>query len=752
MLLAVLSLAGAFALVFSGAATLALRRRLRHLGARLEERERDLRESQRLAQLGSWNLDLTTNELNWSDEVFTIFEIDATKFGASYEAFLALVHPEDRDLVNHAYTTSVENRQPYEVTHRLLMSDGRVKTVTERGVTYYAEDSGTALRSIGTVQDVSASVALYSAAEQERDFAERLLETVPAVILVLDNQGRIQRVNDFFEELTGFRREELHGADWFTRMLPAHEQHRVRAKFADARAGTPTRAHVNAILLRNGGELEIEWYDHVLRDKTGVELGLLAIGLDITERKRLDAANRESQARMAQALRESDDLFRAATRLTSMAVFRQDLDLRYTWMSGPQLGYRPEQVVGRTDLELMPAAAAARVVEIKRRVLEKNAQQRDTVGIAVNGQVRYFDLYAEPALDAAGATIGLVGATLDVTERMHAEEQMRVKDIAIATSINAIAITDVDGQIFYANPTFVRMWGYTDEREVLGLMPPELTSEPAEAWHIIGVLMESGSFIGTLTGRRKDGSTFPAEISASVVRNDRDAVTHLMASFLDITERQQLERALLGAAGREQRRLSEELHDGLGQELTGLSLLAQGMATATKHGRQPTERDLERLSELARRGVTTCRMIAHGLSPLAATSGGLTAALRELVGLYADAHGLAVRFEAIEAATLRLAPDVSDHFYRIAQEAITNALRHARAKVIEITFDVQPASVRLEILDDGCGVAAGAPSARGLGLKTMQYRAAVIGAQLIVGRRESGGTRVVCECRQPPIT
>ena len=162
----VLLLAGACALLLAGAGALAVRGRFRRLAVRLEQRERDLGESQRLAQLGSWNLDLTTNELHWSDEAFRIFEIDAAKFGASYDAFLALVHPEDRELVNHAYTTSVENRQAYEVTHRLLMPDGRVKTVTERGVTSYAAGSGKALRSIGTVQDVSARVALHAPGQQ----------------------------------------------------------------------------------------------------------------------------------------------------------------------------------------------------------------------------------------------------------------------------------------------------------------------------------------------------------------------------------------------------------------------------------------------------------------------------------------------------------------------------------------------------------------------------------------------------------
>jgi PAS domain S-box-containing protein len=300
-------------------------------------------------------------------------------------------------------------------------------------------------------------------------------------------------------------------------------------------------------------------------------------------------------------------------------------------MFSPQLGYDAEQVVGRTDLELLPADAAARVVEIKRRVVETGAQQRETVSVAVSGQVHYFDLYAEPVRDASGATVGLVGATLDITER------------------------------------------------------------------------------------------------------------------------QRLEQALLDATGREQRRLSEELHDGLGQELTGLSLLAQALATATKNGQPATERDIERILQVARRAVATCRTIAHGLSPLGVTSGGLPAALRELAQLYADAHEPTVRFEAIGAAAIRLAPDVSDHLYRIAQEAFANALRHAQAKVIDIALEVRTESIRIEIRDDGRGMDGDVPGTGGFGIRTMRYRAAMIGAQLQVSRRGSGGTSVICECRQPPM-
>ncbi len=121
----------------------------------LRESEGRLREAQRIAHIGSWELNLLKNTLSWSDEVFWIFEIDREHFGASYEAFLNTVHPEDRDAVNAAYTNSLETRSPYGITHRLLMPDGRVKYVHEQCETLYSPE-GKPLRSIGTVQDITA--------------------------------------------------------------------------------------------------------------------------------------------------------------------------------------------------------------------------------------------------------------------------------------------------------------------------------------------------------------------------------------------------------------------------------------------------------------------------------------------------------------------------------------------------------------------------------------------------------------------
>jgi PAS domain S-box-containing protein len=123
----------------------------------LRESQTRLNEAQRIAKVGSWELDLVTNHLHWSPEIFRLFEIDPTQFGASYEAFLNAIHPEDREAVNAAYTSSLKDRQPYCVTHRLLMADGRIKYVEEQCETDFAAN-GKPLQSRGTVQDVTERV------------------------------------------------------------------------------------------------------------------------------------------------------------------------------------------------------------------------------------------------------------------------------------------------------------------------------------------------------------------------------------------------------------------------------------------------------------------------------------------------------------------------------------------------------------------------------------------------------------------
>jgi diguanylate cyclase (GGDEF)-like protein/PAS domain S-box-containing protein len=176
--------------------------------AALKESERRLNEAQRIAQVGSWELDLLSGKLSWSDEIFRLFEIDKTAFGASYEAFLNAIHPEDRDQVNQAYTHSLETHTPYEITHRLRMPDGRVKWVNERCETHY-DAQGKAIRSTGTVQDITAR----KQAEEALRLYANVFEHSGEAIIITDRDNRILAVNPAFTRQTGYGIDEIRGED-----------------------------------------------------------------------------------------------------------------------------------------------------------------------------------------------------------------------------------------------------------------------------------------------------------------------------------------------------------------------------------------------------------------------------------------------------------------------------------------------------------------------------------------------------------
>ena len=145
-----------------------------------------LKEAQRIAHIGSWDLDLRSNQLHWSDEVFRIFETAPGPFRASYEAFLDAVHPDDRAAVDAAYRRSLETREPYGIDHRLLLPDGRIKVVHEQGETLFEGDRP--IRSVGTVQDITSQKEAEQALLERESFIRKVIDSVDEGFIVVDQR------------------------------------------------------------------------------------------------------------------------------------------------------------------------------------------------------------------------------------------------------------------------------------------------------------------------------------------------------------------------------------------------------------------------------------------------------------------------------------------------------------------------------------------------------------------------------------
>ena len=178
----------------------------RRCAAELARSRQQLQEIQRLAQIGSWQFDLSENRLTWSDELYRIFEVDPTQGPADYEHFLQLIHPDDRERVDQAYRCALKERQPYEVEHRMVLADGRIKQIRERGETLY-DDDGKPLRSIGTAQDITDIRRM----ESQMQLLGSAFHHSGEAILITDHENRILTVNAAFTTLTGYEEADVVG-------------------------------------------------------------------------------------------------------------------------------------------------------------------------------------------------------------------------------------------------------------------------------------------------------------------------------------------------------------------------------------------------------------------------------------------------------------------------------------------------------------------------------------------------------------
>ncbi len=247
--------------------------------AALRDSEARLRDAQRVAHIGSWELDLVSHRLWWSDEIYRIFEMESNQFAPSYSAFLDAVHPEDRDRLNQSYQDSVANRRPYDLVHRLQLPDGRIKYVHERCETHYAAD-GTPLRSFGTTQDVSERVL----AEDQLRKLSQAVEQSPNSIVITDLEGHIEYVNQAFVSNTGYSRSEVLGKN--ARTLQSDPEGQAAAIWEHLARGVAWRGELQN--LRKNGEIYFEMANIVpIRQPDGRITHYLAVKEDISEKKRI---------------------------------------------------------------------------------------------------------------------------------------------------------------------------------------------------------------------------------------------------------------------------------------------------------------------------------------------------------------------------------------------------------------------------------------------------------------------------------
>jgi PAS domain S-box-containing protein len=308
----------------------------------------------------------------------------------------------------------------------------------------------------------------------------------------------------------------------------------------------------------------------------------------------------------------------------------------------------------------------------------------------------------------------------------------------------AVYMKDLEGRYLYVNETCEIVF-HRKEADWMGrtdddLWPKPLAQKLKEAQRRI--LAEKKAIEITATIEQRDGmhywlvTTFP-------ILNEQGLPTMVGGAAVDITEQKRLEKQIEEISEQEKRRIGQDLHDGLGQYLTGIAFMSRLLQRKLAEKELPEAVDAEKIATLVNKTVFQARDLARGLCPVELENNGLCAALQDLSATTEKLFNISCTVES--DSDVRISDNnAALHLYRIAQEAINNAIKHGKAQRVVVHLKASNGIMSLTITDDGIGISKSENKSNGIGLRVMNYRAGMIGAALNIESQRTGGTVVTC--------
>jgi two-component system sensor kinase FixL len=753
------------------------------LESRLLHDQQQLNLTLQAAGAARWEWDIVADTVDASDEAYRrLYGLGPSKT-SSVAIWLERLYPEDRPLLERRIARLLETpgddewREEFRTLHptqgtRWLLGLGRC----------YRDDQGRPLRMLGVNIDITQAKQTELALREREQQLQLLVEHALGALAMFDEHMRYLYVSARWRDIFLQGRNDVVG-EYHYDIFPECPE-RWRSIHRRTLAGEVIHVDIDSEPwpMPDGSLI---WFGYDVRPwhkLDGTIGGIVIYVNDLTELKHHAEALKDLNANLEQRVVEKT----LEVRLLSQAISHLGEGVIITSVdeASPKIvfanaamgrisGYTTEELLGENPMLMLgEKTCSATLQRVKCDLKAGNSASAELVHYRKDGTTYDAECFTTPLFDDAGRCTNFVSIQRDIGERKRVEAALRDSEYRwraiFDTAFNPIVTTDLMGLLTSSNQATEKVFGFSAEELIgqdLSVLLPELAQEcdrPMSGRYLLAGEEAGGGRTWELTARRKDGSFFPVEL----------ALSHLTGSgytgiFRDLSEVRELQRHILEVAADEQRRIGQELHDGTQQELTGLSLYAGAVSELLKHAAQRAGGDGGMVWEMAKDDFERlCQTVAHlnqgliksnrhvqdlsrGIMPVQIDSQGLGSALRELAESLKSRPGITCYFRQHE--TVRISDNTfATHLYRIAQEAITNALRHGHASEIHLSLDQAEAGIMLEVADNGKGIQGyqhpeDRPKSAGMGLRTMKYRASLMGGTLHVAARPGGGVCVRCE-------